>query len=95
MRPHFAYSTVPKPAKPLGADHRRALEMLAGTRYGIAAALLLAHGFTTEMLAGLAHDGLVMVQPEAVKAGGRRVEIARMRITDAGRRTIASLAGSE
>jgi hypothetical protein len=50
--------------------------------------MLLAHGFTTELLAGLVRDGLVTVKRESVKAGGALVEVARVRITDAGRKAI-------
>jgi hypothetical protein len=88
MRLRLAYSAVPKAAKPLDADRRRVLEMLAGARLGVPAAVMLAHGFTHETLAGLARDGFATVQPESVKTGGRRVEVVRVRITDAGRRAI-------
>ena len=66
------------------AEQRRALNLLAdaGPR-GSTAAILMAHGFTAEMLAGLVRDGLATVATETVKAGGRTIEVAR---EDYGRR---------
>jgi hypothetical protein len=49
---------------------------------------LAAHGFTLAMLVGLIRDGLVHVQSETLTASGRTVEIVRVRITAAGRRSI-------
>ena len=48
----------------------------------------MAHGFTTELLAGLVRDGLAAERSESVKAGGRQVEVTRVWITDAGRKAI-------
>jgi hypothetical protein len=42
---------------------------------------MLAHGFKAELLAGLVHDGLASMVPESVRASGRSVEVARLRIT--------------
>ena len=55
---------------------------------GSTAAILMAHGFTAEMLAGLVRDGLATVASETVKAGGRAIEVGRVGITPAGRRAI-------
>lgn len=49
-----------------------------------------AHGFTTEMLVELVRAGLASAQTERVVAGGRVVEVARVRITAAGRRALAA-----
>ena len=43
------------------------------------------HGFTIDLLVELVRSGLATAQAERVVAGGRAMEIARVRITDAGR----------
>jgi acyl-coenzyme A thioesterase PaaI-like protein len=68
---------------------RRALAILANAKArGCTAATLLAHGFKIEMLAGLVRDGYATACPEVVKADGRTTEVARVRITDVGRRAL-------
>lgn len=57
----------------------------AGKRGGVTEAVMLAHGFTAEMLASLVHSGFATADAEAVKIGGRCIEVSRMRITAAGR----------
>jgi hypothetical protein len=56
--------------------------------------LLLAHGFKIKMLAGLVREGLATKQSETIGAGDCTIEVARMRITDAGRRALASRRGA-
>jgi hypothetical protein len=51
--------------------------------------LLLAHGFTVELLADLVRAGLATATTERVVAGGRAIEVARVRITPAGRKALA------
>jgi hypothetical protein len=73
------------------ADYRRqALETLsgAGSRGYTTLLAQMAQGFTTGMLAGLVRDGLATTAPETVMAGGRTIEITRVKITDAGRRAL-------
>ena len=62
-------------------DRRRALELLAASPDGCSEALMLANGFTVEMLVKLIHTGLASAHAERVGAGGRTVEVARVRIT--------------
>jgi hypothetical protein len=50
---------------------------------------MLAHGFTTEFLVRLVRDGLASVKAENMVAGGQRLEIARVKITAAGRKALA------
>lgn len=45
---------------------------------------MLAHGFTIEQMVELIHAGLATAPPECMVAGGRQVEVAHMRITEAG-----------
>jgi hypothetical protein len=71
-------------------DRRRALELLAGSPHdGCTEAILRAHGFTIAQLVDLVRAGLATATPERVKAGRERMEIAVLRITDAGRQALA------
>ena len=74
----------------LAGYRRHALETLsgAGSRGYTTLLAQMAQGFTTGMLAGLVRDGLATAAPETVRAGGRTVEITRVKITDAGRRAL-------
>ena len=49
-----------------------------------------AQGFSIEFLAELIRDGLASATAERVMAGDKQIEIARLRITDAGRRALVS-----
>jgi hypothetical protein len=73
----------------MSRDQRRALRLLAGSPLGVTEAIMLAHGFTTEMLIVLVRDGLATATPETVHAGKRPIEVVRARITDAGRLALA------
>jgi len=79
-------SRGPKP------NRRRALELIACSPDGMTEAMLLAHGFTVDMLADLIRAGLATGKTERVVAGGRSMEVTRVRITGAGRRTLAKQA---
>jgi hypothetical protein len=70
------------------ATRRRALELLAASPDGATEAILLAHGFTIDLLVELIRAGLTTAKAERVMAGGRSMEVARVRITDAGRRAL-------
>jgi hypothetical protein len=63
---------------------RRALAVLSKLP-GATQGLLLAYGIKDEVIAKLIASGLVTAWPECVGAGGRRVELTRIDITDAGR----------
>ena len=64
---------------------RRALKMLADLPEGSTEALLLAHGFTPLVIAGLVDTGLATSTTEPILAGGRPVEVTRISITYRGR----------
>jgi hypothetical protein len=66
-------------------DERRLLEMLAASADGCTDAL--AHGFTAELVVGLLRWGLATAKAE--QTAGRAVDVTRVRITDAGRRSLA------
>ena len=59
------------------------------TRHGVNAGLLVfVHGFDRRVLNGLVKAGLATGQREVVVAGGKPVDIIRIRITAAGRRAL-------
>jgi hypothetical protein len=73
----------------LSAEGRRALEMLATSGpTGATEAIMLAHGFSAALLAGLTRSGLVVVTIGTVRAGERMVKVRRLSITEAGRRAL-------
>jgi hypothetical protein len=74
---------MPKP------DRRRALELLAASPDGCTEAIMLAHGFTVELMVQIVRAGLATEQTERVVAGGRTIEVARVSITEAGRQALA------
>jgi hypothetical protein len=63
--------------------------LLASCRDGCTEALMLAHGFTVDTLVEMINAGLASATTERVVAGGRTIEVARVRITEAGRRALA------
>jgi hypothetical protein len=80
---HHARRRGPKP------DRRRALELLASCSDGCTEAIMLAHGFTMMQMVELVRAGLATATAERIVAGGCTLEVARVRITEAGRRTFA------
>jgi hypothetical protein len=74
----------------LSPDQRRALRLLDEAEpRGATEAVMLAHGFKGELLAGLVRDSLASMAAETITAGRKPIEVARLRITDAGRRALA------
>jgi hypothetical protein len=71
-------------------DRRRALELLAASRDGCTEAIMLAHGFTVELMVDLCIAGLAIATVERMVVGGRTVEIVRLKITEVGRQAPAS-----
>jgi hypothetical protein len=77
------------PRKNHRSTQRQVLELLAGSERGVTEDLLaIAHGFDSDMIAGLVQAGLATAQHETVKVGGESVEIIRIRITDVGRQAL-------
>jgi hypothetical protein len=70
-------------------EQRRVLRLLARSSNGHTEAMLLARGFTNEMLGRLVIDGLATATPQIVHAGKWPLKVVRMRITDAGRQALA------
>jgi hypothetical protein len=74
----------------LKPDRIRALELLDGCGdEGCTKAMLRARGFATSEIVELVRGGLATATSEHIVAGGREHEVARVRITDAGRRVLA------
>jgi hypothetical protein len=67
---------------------RRALALLASCPDGCPEALMIAHGFTIEDMVALVHDGLATATAERVRAGRATLEVARVKITEVGRRAL-------
>jgi len=82
----------PQSAFKRSSERHRALALLAASPDGSTEALLLAHGFSTEMIAELIRDGHADTQAERAMAGGRAIEIIRVRITDEGRHALVERA---
>jgi hypothetical protein len=65
------------------------LKILAGSGHlGVTEAIMMAYGFSTAMLVGMACDGFVTVVVDTVRVGDRTIKVRRFRITDAGRKAI-------
>jgi hypothetical protein len=59
----------------------------AGLR-GCTGADLLAHGFNMDVIADLVLKGFATENQETMRVGGRKIQVARVRIMDAGRREL-------
>jgi hypothetical protein len=68
-------------AMAVSRDQRRALRLLAAAPNGATEAIMLAYGFTIDLLVDLVHEGLATATPEIVHAGKRPIEVVRVRIT--------------
>jgi len=85
--------TAPPRKRRLSAEQRRALAMLANAgQKGVTQAIMLANGFKPRMLAHLDREGLATAMiGERVKAGGKTVEVVRVKITPTGRRVLENV----
>jgi hypothetical protein len=72
-----------------GAEQNRALSLLAGSPHGCTEAIMLAHGFTAELLVDLVRDGLATAAPGIMYAGKRPIKVTWLAITDIGRQALA------
>jgi hypothetical protein len=83
---------MPQPRRPRHGpkpDRRRALELLAASPDGCTEALMFANGFTAELLVELVRAGLASAHAERMVADGRMMEVARMKISEAGWQAVA------
>jgi hypothetical protein len=75
----------------LTATHRRALAILTDSGLnGSNIDGMLAAGFKVVTVARLVRAGLATVAPERMKAGGKTIEVTRVRITEHGKRAISN-----
>jgi hypothetical protein len=81
-------SRMPPSNRRLTAEHHRALRLLAETADGCTEAILLAHGFQPRLIVELVDTGLAIATAERLLAGGRPVEVTRVRITEIGRQKL-------
>ncbi len=80
---------LPRARHILSAERRRALKIFsAAGLHGCAGTTLLGHGFRIGVLADLVGDGLATARRESSKVGERKITVARICITDAGRQAI-------
>src|SRR5262245_8916562 len=71
-------------------EHRRALELLDGCDgAGCPEGLMIAHGFKIPDMVALVKSGLASATAQRVRAGRMEMEVATLRITEAGRRVLA------
>jgi hypothetical protein len=84
----MAKARTPRLLRSPKPDRRRALELLASSRDGCTEAIMLAHGFTVPQLVELVRARLATAHSQRVIVARRPVEIARIKITEAGRRAL-------
>ncbi len=74
---------TPPRKRRLSPQPRRALEplkLLASSPHGATEKLLVvAHGFDSDLIAGLIRTGLAIADQEIVKAGSKLIEVVRVR----------------
>jgi hypothetical protein len=71
-------------------EARRALAILASSPDGANQTLLVyGHGFNRQTLAGVVRAGFAAVERDVDKTGDKAREVAKMRITQAGRDALA------
>jgi hypothetical protein len=70
------------PGVSANSERRRALELLARSPTGCTETLMLAHGFTAEMLGRLVIGGFAIVQCGTMLAGDRQLTVKWIEITD-------------
>jgi hypothetical protein len=64
------------------------LELLAASRDGCTKAIMLADGFSIDMLVELVNAGLATTKAEGSPPADLKMEIARVRVTEAGQRAV-------
>jgi hypothetical protein len=70
------------------ATRNRALRLLVQNPDGCTRAIMLAHGFSLELLNELIATGLATASTEREERGDKAIEIVWVKITEAGRRAL-------
>jgi hypothetical protein len=73
-----------------GQNRRRILELLARNRDGMTESLLASSGLVVPDVVALVRAGLANVSRDGIVMKSETIEVARARITDAGRRALAN-----
>jgi hypothetical protein len=79
---------IPPRKRRLSSKARHALELLAKNPFGVNEDLLVGHGFSRRLTAGLVRAGLVLRYGMPLRVGGRTIQVTHVRITDVGRKAI-------
>jgi hypothetical protein len=81
------------PKAKLTTDQRRALAVIAsaGPRGATETLLVDVYSFGLAELAQLVHADFATLSQQTMRGGGRTITVVRLRITDAGRRTLATM----
>jgi hypothetical protein len=79
---------VPFRKRHLGAEQRRALQLLASSPFGATEAIMLTHGFKRQMIASLSRAELATSWGRTVKVDHNAIAVGRVKITDAGREAL-------
>jgi hypothetical protein len=80
-----------RPQHPKLDQRRRALELLAGCGPdGCTEAVMLANGIDVDTLVEIIVEGLATATPQRTRAGREVLEVAVLRITEEGRKALAS-----
>jgi hypothetical protein len=83
----FPLVVQPLPTKKTASEADR--DASAASPDGCTEAIMLAHGFTVPQMVALIRAGLATATGERVVAGTRKIEVATVRITEAGRKALA------
>ena len=70
------------------AIRTRALRLLAENSARLHRAMMVAHGFSIELLNQVIRDGLATTRTERAIRGDKSIEMVRLKITDAARRVL-------
>jgi hypothetical protein len=75
----------------ISSEQERALKLLASSPHGINEELFIrSYGFSRGVLASLVRRRLAAADREVAMAGGKAIEVVRLRITAAGRSAIGA-----
>jgi hypothetical protein len=83
--------TSSRSPKQTPAEYRRVLTVLAASPNGCTEAIMLAHGFTLELLVDIIRAGLATAHDERMRAGSRAINVTRVKITEIGRQALTTL----
>jgi|SoiMethySBSTD1v2_1073268.scaffolds.fasta_scaffold530992_2 hypothetical protein len=78
---------LPRPPRP-PPNLQRVLALLASSRDGLTETVILKHGCTVKQINELLQGGMATASTQRILVGKRILEIARLRITEAGRQAL-------